>query len=162
MSSTTENLKLQFPDLEWQKLPDPKHHQAYVYHGFMPEKTTIKKGHMRAPGRRPFLSDTIYERDVGIPLRDGVILYADIFRPVESDHQHKVPAILPWSPCGKTGTGTEQYESLAPFRAGLRLDQTSGYDKFQGPDPADWVRRGYAIVNVDARGAGHSEGDLVF
>ncbi|KAI8649264.1 PepX-C domain-containing protein [Fusarium keratoplasticum] len=138
MSSTTENLKLQFPDLEWQKLPDPKHHQAYVYHGFMPEKTTIKKGHMRAPGRRPFLSDTIYERDVGIPLRDGVILYADIFRPVESDHQHKVPAILPWSPCGKTGTGTEQYESLAPFRAGLRLDQTSGYDKFQGPDPADW------------------------
>ncbi|KAI8649651.1 Alpha/beta-hydrolase [Fusarium keratoplasticum] len=137
MSSTTENLKLQFPDLEWQKLPDPKHHQAYVYHGFMPEKTTIKKGHMRPPGRRPFLSDTIYERDVGIPLRNVVILYADVFRPVESDHPHKVPAILPWSPYGKTGTGTQQYESLAPFRAGLRLDQTSGYDKFQGPDPAD-------------------------
>jgi putative CocE/NonD family hydrolase len=27
-------------------------------------------------------------------------------------------------------------------------------------DPAEWVPRGYAIVNVDARGAGDSEGDL--
>ncbi len=28
----------------------------------------------------------------------------------------------------------------------------------KGPDPAEWVQRGYAVVNIDARGAGHSEG----
>lgn len=32
--------------------------------------------------------------------------------------------------------------------------------KQQAPDPAEWCQRGYAIVNVDARGAGHSEGDI--
>jgi hypothetical protein len=34
-------------------------------------------------------------------------------------------------------------------------------NKQQAPDPAEWCQRGYAIVNVDARGAGHSEGDIV-
>jgi predicted acyl esterase len=39
---------------------------------------------------------------------------------------------------------------------------TSGYEKFEGPDPAEWCERGYAIINVDARGAGMSEGNIAF
>lgn len=35
-------------------------------------------------------------------------------------------------------------------------------DPNQAPDPAEWVERGYAIVNIDARGAGDSEGDIAF
>ena len=162
MLTATEQLKSQFPDLEWQKLPLPGDHKEFVDYGFTPEKLLLKSGHTRFPGRRAFPSDTILERDVAIPLRDRVIIYTDIFRPVNSDLAQKIPAILPWSPYGKTGTGTQQYDNMAPFRVGLTLDQTSGYEKFEGLDPADWVHRGYAIVSVDARGAGRSEGDLVF
>lgn len=34
--------------------------------------------------------------------------------------------------------------------------------KYQGPNPADWCARGYAIVDIDARGCGHSEGNIAF
>lgn len=33
---------------------------------------------------------------------------------------------------------------------------------FKGPNPADWCARGYAICDIDARGCGHSEGNLMF
>lgn len=46
----------------------------------------------------------IYEKDCPIALHDGVKIHADVFRPVDSDGT-KVPAILPWSIYGKTGTG---------------------------------------------------------
>jgi predicted acyl esterase len=32
--------------------------------------------------------------------------------------------------------------------------------KFESPDPAYWCRHGYAVANVDSRGAGRSEGDV--
>lgn len=49
---------------------------------------------------------------------------------------------------------------MGPFRCGIPLEATSGYEKFEAPDPADWVARGYAILNVDTRGAGDSDGDI--
>jgi uncharacterized protein len=162
MPTTTEQLKAQFPDLEWKKLPSPEEHSKYFYYGFKTEKSIIQKGHTRFEGRLAFPTDVIFDRDVSIPLRDGVNIYTDIFRPVESDQDFKVPAIIAWSPYGKTGTGVMQYENMAPFSVGLRKDQTSGYEKFEGPDPADWVPRGYAIINVDARGVGSSGGNAVF
>lgn len=38
----------------------------------------------------------------------------------------------------------------------------SGYEKFEGPCPYDFVPRGYALVNADSRGTWDSEGDMVF
>jgi hypothetical protein len=37
----------------------------------------------------------------------------------------------------------------------------SGLERFEGPDPAEFCPRGFAIVNVDARGAGDSDGSIV-
>jgi predicted acyl esterase len=54
------------------------------------------------------------------------------------------------------------YDMMGPFRAGVPLGRTSGYEKFEAPDPAEWCGRGYAIINVDARGAGFSEGNISF
>ncbi|PVH69705.1 alpha/beta-hydrolase [Cadophora sp. DSE1049] len=161
MASPIQQLKSQFPDLEWHKIPSIEDHPHYKYDGYKPGKSVLEKGHTRYPGRRPFPEEAIFEREVAIAMRDGIMIRADVFRPVPSDAGQQVPAILPWSPYGKTGGGVQQYD-MAPFRIGLSLDQTSGYEKFEGPDPADWVSRGYAIVNVDARGAGTSEGDVVF
>lgn len=47
-----------------------------------------------------------------------------------------------------------------PGRMGIPTDTTSGYEKFEAPDPAEWTKRGYAIVNIDSRGAWDSEGYL--
>ena len=67
--------------------------------------TILKAGHRKNKYVKAFEVDTTYEKDVEIPMRDGIILKADIFRPTTSDLK-KVPAILPWSPYGKTGRGT--------------------------------------------------------
>ena len=49
---------------------------------------------------------------------------------------------------------------LIKGRVGVPESRLSGYEKFEGPDPAEWTARGYAICNIDARGAFDSEGDL--
>ena len=140
----------------------PEEHPVFTYHGFHPgKKTVLSQGHVRFPGHRAFTTDVLLEQDMAIPLRDGIKIYTDIFRPVDSDTT-PVPAIIPWSPYGKTGTGPQSYDSMAPFRAGLEKSRTSGYEKFEAPDPAEWVPRGYAIINIDARGAGNSEGNIHF
>jgi len=41
----------------------------------------------------------LIERDVAVPMRDGVVLYTDIYRP---EGAINVPAIVPWSPYGKS------------------------------------------------------------
>ena len=73
---------------------------------FKPSAQTLPKGWQRDPDRRPLKEDTIWEKDVPIPMRDGVILRADVFRSANKDGV-PLPALLPWSPYGKTGTGKE-------------------------------------------------------
>lgn len=62
---------------------------------------------------------------------------------------------------GKSGVGFPNLEWL-PFRAGIPVGALSGYEKFEGPDPAALVARGYACVNADQRGVWDSEGDFVW
>lgn len=63
---------------------------------------TLPKGHRRTETSKQFEVDTIWEKDVKIPLRDGTTLKGDVFRPASPN---LVPAIIPWSPYGKTGRG---------------------------------------------------------
>ena len=161
MATTHEKLRAQFPDLNYVKLTPASDKPEYRYPGFRPGKEILSKGHVREIGRRAFTADVIFERDVSIPMRDGVTIYTDVFRPVGSD-TNRVPALIPWSPYGKTGSGIYQYEQMGPFNCGVPKETTSNYEKFEGPDPAEWCPRGYAIINVDARGAGMSQGNTVF
>ncbi|KAG7414189.1 putative serine esterase [Fusarium oxysporum f. sp. rapae] len=160
-SSAGPRIQDQFPEAIINKIPVPSEHPHYNYDGFNPSRKVLEVGYVKAPGRRAFGVKTIYDRDQAITVRDGARLYADIFRP-ETSESKPVPAILPWSPYGKSGTGTQGYDSMAPFRAGLALDRTSGYEKFEAPDPAEWAERDYAVINIDARGVGHSEGVITF
>ena len=82
------------------------------WHQFGPCKELLPKGWQKAEGRRRLDQDLIFERDIRIPLRDGVTIWADVFRPVPSDNQ-PVPALLAWSPYGKQGNG----ESVSRFSA---------------------------------------------
>ncbi|KAK8230330.1 Alpha/Beta hydrolase protein [Phyllosticta capitalensis] len=157
-----QKLQQSFPDIEFVKLPRPEDHPAYTYEGFNPSEQVLSKGHVRKPGRRPFGVETVFQRDVAVKLRDEAKIYVDIFRPADTGKDKQVPAIIAWSPYGKTGGGVQNYDMMGPFRVGIPMERTSGYESFEAPCPAEWTERGYAIVNADARGAGASEGDIMF
>lgn len=74
------------------------------YDGVKTSTEVLQKGHKKGDDWREFPVNTIYERDIKIPVRDGAILYGDIFRP--ADVKEKVPVLLAWGPFGKRGVGT--------------------------------------------------------
>ena len=68
--------------------------------------------------------------------------------------------LVAWSPYGK-GQGTSVSVMGVFGLVGLPNSAVSGLEKFEGPDPAFWCARGYAICNPDIRGVVDSEGDSV-
>lgn len=131
--------------------------QRARYPGFKQESIVLKAGSVRREGAKPLTCDILLERDVPVTLRDGVTIYTDVFRPVA---EGRYPAIMAWSPYGKEVGG--QMLDDVPGRSGVPLNATSGLEKFEGPDPAYWVAKGYAVVNPDKRGAYMSEGNLLY
>ncbi|TKY87866.1 hypothetical protein EX895_003447 [Sporisorium graminicola] len=132
------------------------------YAGFHPGKVEkLPKGWKMYEDSRPLPCDIILEHDVGIQVRDGCTLYCDVYRPASSEaseqEKNRVPAILAWSPYGKKYSGIVSMKPM-PFGLGVPKGALSGLEKFEGPDPAEYCSRGYAVVNVDSRGAGDSEG----
>nr|CEG02285.1 unnamed protein product [Fusarium pseudograminearum CS3220] len=127
------------------------------YVGLNPHSETLPKGwKFDHPDAKPLNCDILAEHDVAFKMRDGVTLYADIYRPPQSDEP--VPAIVCWSPFGKKFNGLMSLSLMVPWNLGIPPKTLSGLEKFEAPDPNDWVPRGYAIVNIDSRGSGDSEG----
>ncbi|KAJ5190120.1 alpha/beta-hydrolase [Penicillium cinerascens] len=115
-------------------------------HFILPPRSS--KGLPESEKNAAFPVDTIFERDVAVTMRDGVKLYCDIFRP---KGRSNIPAILIWSPYGKGGNGPHGLHMIEG-RFGVPEERLSGYEKFEGLDPADWVGHDYAIINFDLRG----------
>ena len=132
------------------------------YPGFQPGTTILKKGTVYKEGHYPLPCDILFERDAAIKMRDGVVLYADIFRPVGEE---KVPAILNSTPFGKAKDDTKPNGPLSKICApdeevpGVKKSMTSGLNSFEATDPGFWVAHGYAVINLDMRGCYMSEGD---
>ncbi len=97
----------------------------------------------------------VCEQDVEVEMRDGVKLYADVFRPADCDE--KVPAILAWSNYGKRCNEFRKPEEVA-YTPGVPTGAVSEMAKFEAPDPAFWCPNRYAVINVDIRGIGYSGG----
>lgn len=76
-----------------------------VWQKFDPAVVTLPKDWVKAQGYHPLPVDIIWHRDATISLRDGVKIYADVFRPKELDGT-PVPAVISWGPFGKTDKGT--------------------------------------------------------
>lgn len=117
----------------------------------------LAKGTSTAPGRRVLSCDILVDHDVAITVRDGCNLYADIYRPPTAPDR-SVPAILCWSPFGKKFNGIDSLKLMTPWNLGIPEGRLSGLEKFEAPDPAEFVDHGYAVVNVDSRGAFDSDG----
>ncbi|KAJ5363867.1 alpha/beta-hydrolase [Penicillium cataractarum] len=126
------------------------------YQAFNPRTETLPKG-WNGFNSRALDEDLIVQHDVAIRVRDGCTLYCDIYRPVTEE---KVPAIVAWSPFGKKHNGINMMKKVR-WGVGVPDGCLSGLERFEGPDPAEYCPKGFAIVNVDARGAGDSDGSIV-
>jgi predicted acyl esterase len=124
---------------------------------FAPGTRTLDAGFQLAPQFRPLPVDIIFEKDVAVKLRDGVSIYVDVFRPAGVEN---VPVLLAWSPYGKAQGSSMSVMGIFGL-VGLSNEIVSGLEKFEGPDPAYWCEKGYAICNSDVRGGVDSEGNSV-
>jgi hypothetical protein len=97
--------------------------------------------------------------DVPVTMDDGVVLRADVFRPVD-DGRH--PALLTYGPYAKGLAFQDGYPSAWQRMAREHPDVTAGssnkYQNWEVVDPEKWVPHGYACVRVDSRGCGRSPG----
>jgi len=99
--------------------------------------------------------------EVPIRMDDGIVLRADVFRPVAGG---KYPALVSYGPYGKGLAFQEGYKTAWEIMARDNPDAVSGttnkYQNWEVVDPEKWVPDGYVCVRVDSRGAGRSPGFL--
>lgn len=96
----------------------------------------------------------LIQRNVAVPMRDGVRIYIDVYRP--PDPGRALPVLLGWSPYGKHGLSNRVFWPAS----GVDPQWLSPLTAFEAPDPVFWCQRGYAVVYADPRGAWQSEGDF--
>ncbi len=108
------------------------------YPGFNPRQVTV--------------DGLTIDYDVAVPLRDGVRIYVDIYRP--AGVEGPLPAIILWSGYGKHYRWPRPVLDLFTQNAGV-----SDYAPIEAPDPLTWCPAGYALVVPDPRGINSSEGD---
>lgn len=101
------------------------------------------------------------DKDVAVPMRDGAILRANVFRPAAGG---KCPVIMTLGPYGKdvhlSQFMPEAWAALERRHPEILKASSCRHLVFETPDPEVWVREGYAVVKVDSRGAGKSPGRL--
>ena len=91
--------------------------------------------------------------DVPITMDDGLVLRADVFRPVA---EGRYPVILSYGPYAKGLAFQDGYPSAWQRMAEKHPDVTAGssnlYQSWEVVDPEKWVPHDYACVRVDSRG----------
>ncbi len=94
-----------------------------------------------------------------IPVDDGIVLRADVFRPIADGHY---PAILTYGIYAKGLAFQDgypmQWEKMVTDHPEILEGSTNKYQNWEVTDPERWVPHGYAVVRVDSRGAGWSPG----
>ena len=99
--------------------------------------------------------------DTPIRMDDGVVLRADVYRPVGKG---KFPVILSYGPYAKGLSFQEGYKSqwsrVTKSAPEVLQGSSNKYQNWELVDPEKWVPDGYALVRVDSRGAGRSLGTL--
>jgi len=98
----------------------------------------------------------VIERNLSVPLRDGVRIFVDVYRPAGPAGERDLPLLLGWSPYGKHGLTNQVFWPAS----GVRPEWLSTLTAFEAPDPVYWGERGYAVAFADPRGAWQSGGDF--
>ena len=121
---------------------------------------------MTAPGDE--LTSTVtangmcIDYQVPVPMRDGAVLRADVFRPGDAG---RCPVILSHGVYAK-GLAFDgpiyqmQWDKLLAKDPSVLDGSTGAYQAWEVTDPERWVPHGYVVVRIDSRGAGWSPGVL--
>ncbi len=102
----------------------------------------------------------VIDRDVEVPARDGTVLRVNVFRASRSE---RGPVLLSAHPYGKDNLPIRRGNrwTFSPQYHMLRQPDPVTFSALTGweaPDPVWWVAQGFAEVNADLRGSGHSDG----
>ena len=97
--------------------------------------------------------------NVPITMDDGIVLRADVFRPVK---EGRYPVLITYGPYAKNLAFQDGYPSAWNIMAEKHPDVTAGstnkYQNWEVVDPEKWVPHDYVCVRVDSRGCGCSPG----
>lgn len=97
--------------------------------------------------------------DVKIEADDGLVLRADVFRPLT---EGRYPVLLSYGPYAKGLAFQEGYPSawqrMVIGHPDVPHGSTNKYQNWEVVDPEKWVPDGYVVVRVDSRGCGRSPG----
>ena len=97
--------------------------------------------------------------NVPIPMDDGLVLYADVFRPMSDG---KYPVILSYGPYAKGLAFQDgypnQWQRMTEQHPDVAAGSTNKYQNWEVVDPEKWTRNGYVCMRVDSRGCGCSPG----
>jgi predicted acyl esterase len=97
--------------------------------------------------------------DVPITMDDGLVLRADIFRPIK---EGKYPVLLSHGPYAKWLHFEDGYETawnrMKEKHPDVMIGTSNRYASWEVCDPEKWVPHGYICIRVDSRGAGRSPG----
>ena len=97
--------------------------------------------------------------DTPIMMDDGLVLRADVFRPLGAGRH---PVILTYGPYAKGLSFQEGYPSawqrMVAEHPDVAFGSSNVYQSWEVVDPEKWVPGGYACVRVDSRGSGRSPG----
>ncbi len=105
-------------------------------------------------------ADLIKDANVAVPVRDGVVLRVNVYRP---HGDGPFPVLLSAHPYGKDNLPqrTKLGWSFSPQYRIMRQPVPVTFSSeigWEAPDPVWWVQQGYAVINADVRGAGTSDG----
>jgi putative CocE/NonD family hydrolase len=136
---------------------------AQNHDGDVPQRTRSLRGYGSLT-LTPLAGDIAAERDVEVPLRDGVRLRCNVFRTRDAGPQ---PVLLHCVPYGKDDTGKRgilwdrwvlQYRMMKQVLGGdigeLTMSEATPWEAI---DPNVWCPRGYVVVACDSRGFGRSD-----
>ncbi len=106
--------------------------------------------------------EMLIEKDVAIPMRDGVNLCCNVFRPAS---QGRFPVVMAQGVYGKdvhfADAFKPQWDKLIEIYPDICRNGSSGkYLRWETVDPERWVPDGYVVIQVDSRGTGKSPGYL--
>ena len=97
--------------------------------------------------------------DVPIEMDDGLVLRADVFRPIK---EGRYAVIMTYGPYGKGLAFQEGYKTCWDLMVKEHPDTAAGstnkYQSWEVVDPEKWVPYDYIVIRVDSRGAGRSPG----
>jgi uncharacterized protein len=97
--------------------------------------------------------------DVPIEMDDGLVLRADLFRPLEDG---RYPVILSYGPYAKglhfEDGYPDQWRIMCREHPDVPAGSSNIHANWEVVDPEKWVPHGYACVRVDSRGTGRSPG----